>query len=1406
MKNLLEKNNWQKPMNKIQLNLFLIAVLIFCSATIFSQSHNHEHMQRCHTDETYQEMILTHPEYAKNRKIIEREMQAIINNPNREQNLNGIITIPVVYHIIHDGDAVGTNENLSVALLQAQLDQMTDDFRRLNSDANNTPADFTGVAADSEIEFCLTTIDPAGLATTGIERHHINTFVAVNLADCWTSGYINSKMKPSTIWDRDKYLNIWTVVKINRTSDCANTILGYAQFPGGPVNTDGIVLRANTVGSIATPNPSGGNFDQGRTGTHEVGHYLNLRHIWGDGGCSVDDLVADTPTAGADNNTGAPCTYPGPNSCNDGVGDLPDMFQNYMDYSVDQCMNLFTAGQKTRMHAAITASRPTLITTACGATPANDLQANAISIDCNTALYSGTTVNATSSDFPDLGTTCGTTITAPGVWYKMTGMHADVTLDLCQAPYDSKMNIYEDDGNGGLICINGEDDDDTNCGGNFNDPYIMFASEIGKTYYIYIQGFSGQTGTFDLNVSCDCYTEVVNTMDSGLGSLREVIACASDGGTITFDPAIDGQNIMLSSGQIVINKDLTIIGNGMNNTIIDAALDDVNRIFDIPTGGAAGSLAIHIEGLTIQNGGSLTASSIEGAAISNHQLLSMLDVKIKNNKVTGSRISGIMNWTGSFTAVNCIFEGNIADNPSSGKGTIWAQGNSIVSINQCLFTGNSGDNLLYGISTSFFELLNNTTYNNTMNNHIFAVEVGEVHIDNNIISEGGSAQYLGGGITTSTITNNLSGAADPDLLASDGNIVGDPLFVDAVGGDFNLQNNSPAINQGDNVQIAADIFDLDGDANTTEDIPFDFEGNTRIAGCGSNVDLGAFENDASNPGLVVTNTNDNGGGSLRHVIACSADGDIITFDAGIDGQNIMLTSGEITIDKNLTILGNGMDDTIIDGALDDLNRIFDIPSGGTHTIRIQNLTIQNGGSATANVDGAAIQNRQNLELLDVKFKGNRTTGFNKSVLMIWEGNASIVNCVFDDNTNSSATSNSATIYAQASSSLTIHQSIFTNNIDLQLVYSFTFSDGALNLSNNTTYNNTISSQVFIKQDGEVHFNNNIISENGDALRLVGTIEPGSTITNNLSGAADPDLLASDGNIVGDPLFMDAAAGDFNLALGSPCFNTGNPAHVPLDIFDIDDDNNTTEPIPTDLTGNNSRVISGQVDMGAFERIPDVCEDTYPIVCGETLTEDITGYIVNLGCGVTYTSKIHEFTAANDGTVTIDFTNYTGNKFIYLYDDLCGSNCTELASSFSGSTTEQIIYSVTNGTTYYIEVYDEFVTGGSYDLSLSCIDCSSDLVFTSPTDDISSGVENHSTDENITSDIVISGAGTDVTYSAGNATGKSINLNSGFCVESGAAFEANLDGCVTAPPFAPNDPNKEQQLSKRTDRSKRKARN
>lgn len=249
-----------------------------------------------------------------------------------------VITIPTVVHVIHNGDAVGQNENISAAQVYSQIDVLNEDFRRHNADTVNTPSMFQSVAADIGIEFCLAQIDPNGnvMPEPGIDRVNAGQSTWGNTSD------IDATLKPSTIWDPNQYFNIWTVDFGN------NGLLGYAQFPEGSglagmptgaqtANSDGIVILYNAFGRVGNLDPT---YDLGRTATHETGHWLGLRHIWGDGGCSVDDYCNDTPVSDAANRGCDPTTT----SCSS-----IDMVQNYMDYTDDDCMNLFTQDQKDRM-------------------------------------------------------------------------------------------------------------------------------------------------------------------------------------------------------------------------------------------------------------------------------------------------------------------------------------------------------------------------------------------------------------------------------------------------------------------------------------------------------------------------------------------------------------------------------------------------------------------------------------------------------------------------------------------------------------------------------------------------------------------------------------------------------------------------------------------------------------------------------------------------------------------------------------------------------------------------------------------------------------------------------------------------------------------------------------------------
>jgi hypothetical protein len=270
-----------------------------------------------------------------------------------------ILTIPVVVHVIYNGQPIGVAPNITDDQVQSQITVLNQDFRRiLGTPGYNTNL----VGADTEIQFELAKQDPNGNPTNGIDR--------VSLCQpSWSDIDIEATLKPATIWDPTSYMNMWSL----KFTD--NTLLGYAQFPdnnfvptdpnylqgldptGGAANTDGVVSSYDVFGSsdinntflLAAP------YDKGRTMTHEVGHWLGLKHIWGDGGnrknnkidCTASDYCADTPQAGWENYLCDP-TY---DSCPADLG--KDMIDNYMDYTNDACMDIFTLNQKDRITTII---------------------------------------------------------------------------------------------------------------------------------------------------------------------------------------------------------------------------------------------------------------------------------------------------------------------------------------------------------------------------------------------------------------------------------------------------------------------------------------------------------------------------------------------------------------------------------------------------------------------------------------------------------------------------------------------------------------------------------------------------------------------------------------------------------------------------------------------------------------------------------------------------------------------------------------------------------------------------------------------------------------------------------------------------------------------------------------------
>ncbi len=318
-----------------------IMLFLMLPSFLFSQNTiKNTAPERCHTDEKMQMAIDADPSY---KKALEEDLAKPMTSSSSTfgKSSSVVITIPVHVIICHPpGQAVGTGVNFSLAHVESQITVLNEDFRRTNSDAGNTPPVFP--AADVEIEFCLASVDPSGNPTDGITRYG-------------TTQNLNSNefaIKSATGWDRDDYMNLWV-------GDNLGGILGWAYLPstGSLPNAtlDGIVVASCTFGGpgFGTCTP----YALGRTATHEVGHYLGLRHIWGSGGCSSDDNIADTPIQSS-NNFGCP-NHPSPSCSNGG-----DMFMNYMDYVNDNCMNAFTTGQGNRMHDILNSSRSSLLNSA----------------------------------------------------------------------------------------------------------------------------------------------------------------------------------------------------------------------------------------------------------------------------------------------------------------------------------------------------------------------------------------------------------------------------------------------------------------------------------------------------------------------------------------------------------------------------------------------------------------------------------------------------------------------------------------------------------------------------------------------------------------------------------------------------------------------------------------------------------------------------------------------------------------------------------------------------------------------------------------------------------------------------------------------------------------------------------
>ncbi len=276
---------------------------------------------------------------------IELHTQNWIRNIGAQATVREVITIPVVVHVIYFDET----ENISDLQIFSQLQVLNEDFRFLNEATDRIPQTFQDLAADVELEFCLVNVDPDGQATNGITRTQTtyecigNTLKEPGLTPDGTPRLYYTDLGGRDIWDSQSYLNLYV-------ANTCDGFIGRAKLPGTvSPNEDAPIIDNDHFGSNCTPTSFP--FDLGRTATHEVGHFFNLIHIFGDADeCDIDDLVSDTPLQ---KEPYTQCPSHPQVSCNS-----LDMFMNFMDYVDDRCMLMFTTGQKNRMLATLAPGGP----------------------------------------------------------------------------------------------------------------------------------------------------------------------------------------------------------------------------------------------------------------------------------------------------------------------------------------------------------------------------------------------------------------------------------------------------------------------------------------------------------------------------------------------------------------------------------------------------------------------------------------------------------------------------------------------------------------------------------------------------------------------------------------------------------------------------------------------------------------------------------------------------------------------------------------------------------------------------------------------------------------------------------------------------------------------------------------
>jgi hypothetical protein len=357
-----------KTINRIKANL-IIGIIMFL--TLFPFITNAQ-SNKCATMQNLNKSIAQNP--GLKQRMLENEEATrnwiFKNSSSSKLGKGGIITIPTVVHVIMKDTSINITDNQ----IYSQINVLNKDFRLMNADTLSSQHPFWQFVSDTKIEFCLAKKDPNGNATTGITR------TTTNVSEWGDSNSHNIKSTANgghDNWNPNQYLNIYVVKLEGKT-------LGFATFPdelSTSPNLDGVVIRYEAFGTEGEAGT--GDFkanNGGRTGTHEVGHWLNLRHIWGDTVCG-NDFVDDTKPAEGSNFNCVTFPHRANNTC--GADSNGEMYMNYMDYVDDSCMNMFTVGQNIRMQACLNGSRAGLLTSSGCSMPTslNDISfANAVAV------------------------------------------------------------------------------------------------------------------------------------------------------------------------------------------------------------------------------------------------------------------------------------------------------------------------------------------------------------------------------------------------------------------------------------------------------------------------------------------------------------------------------------------------------------------------------------------------------------------------------------------------------------------------------------------------------------------------------------------------------------------------------------------------------------------------------------------------------------------------------------------------------------------------------------------------------------------------------------------------------------------------------------------------------------------